>query len=440
MLNKTGLSLAFSFLAFPAFAGVLVRPDCFSEEVPANCVAAEKIEVIYIFDKIADPDFDRIAFIATQLPQDKPFPKVILNSAGGSLTAGIGIGRILRWRRASVETHDLFAPEKSPMCYSACVVIAAGAVERNLDIVGIHTGHKKQRIKGEKISHLALNEATTRRLHDYYLEMGINPEIIEIEKATPTEKMTYFEFLPEQPLEKQKIYQLGFRMRGANNIDIERISRREKAEKKSSGSLDDLAARNDPHAQYLMGYNLLHGLDGWRKDVAMALGWLNKAADQNDTSALHTLATTYSFGYQGVPVDHQKAASYYLRGAKLGNAASQNNLAWAYYKGEGVDKNLFEAIYWATKATERGDYFSYGSLGAIRLETDVFVRDDIETYKFLKLGTDLMAEGAARDADLKQLDKVKSRMTDEQIKKGDQLVADWNPLVQSQIQMRDKDD
>ena len=124
----------------------------------------------------------------------------------------------------------------------------------------------------------------------------------------------------------------------------------------------------------------------------------------------------------------------------MGNGASQNNLAWAYYKGEGVEKNLYEAIYWATKATERGDYFSYGTLGAIRFETDVFVTDDVETYKWLKLGTDLMPRGDGRDADLKLLAKLKSRMTEDQIRRGDELVKSWKPLVQSSSQMRDKDD
>jgi TPR repeat protein len=424
----------------PAFAGLLAQPNCFTDENPANCVAAGKIESIYIYDTIEQRDFEKIAYIASQLPQDKLFPKVILNSDGGSLSAGIGIGRILRWRRASVETHDIFMPDRSPMCYSACVVIAAGAVERNLDTIGIHSGHTRERIKGEQYKRSNLADETKKRLHQYYIEMGINPEIIEIENATPTEKMTYFDFVLEKPLEQQKIYQLGFRMRGADATDIKRLGLRSENRKESTGSLDDLAAKNNSHAQYQLGYNFLYGLQGWRKNVPLGLGWLNKSADQDNVFALHTLATIYSFGYEGIEIDEKKAIPYYLRAAKLGHGQSQNNLAWSYYKGEGVEKNIFEAIYWATKATERGDYFSYGSLGAIRYQTDGFVRDDIETYKWLKLGTDLMPTGDARDGDLKLLAELKSRMTEDQIRQGDELVKAWKPLVQSQSQMRDKND
>lgn len=427
-------------LSSPAFAGLLMQPNCLTEETPANCIAAGKVERIYIYDTIEQRDFEMMAYIASQLPQDRSFPKVILNSDGGSLSAGIGIGRILRWRRASVETHDIFSPNRSPMCYSACVVIAAGAVDRNLDTIGIHSGYTRERIKGEQYKRLDLPDETTKRLHQYYIEMGINPEVIEIEKATPHEKMTYFDFVLEKPLEEQKIHQLGFRMRGADETDIKRLGLRSKNRKESTGSLDDLAAKNDAHAQYQLGYNMLYGLQGWRKNAPLGLAWLNKAADQNNVSALHTLATTYSFGHEGVEVDEKRAIPYYLRAAKLGYGPSQNNLAWSYYKGEGIEKNLFEAIYWATKATERGDYFSYGTLGAIRFQTDGFVRDDVETYKWLKLGTDMMPTGDSRDGDLKLLAELKSRMTDNQIKQGDELVKAWKPLVQPQSQMRDRND
>jgi TPR repeat protein len=422
------------------WAGVYTTPDCRKAESPPNCISEGKIEQIYIFDSIDSRDFEVIALIASQLPLDKPFPKVVLNSDGGNLTASIGIGRILRWRKASVETHDLFAPEKTPMCYSGCVVIAAGAVERNLDTIGIHSGYTKKRIKGEKYDKQDLDIETTARLHAYYKEMGINPEIIEIEKNTPFDKMTYFDFSLEKPLQEQKIYQLGFRMRGSDARDIERLGIRAQNKKESTGSLDDFASKNDSDAQFELGYNQFHGANGWRKNVHSGLAWLHKAADQNNEAALHQLAVTYSNGYEGVEIDKKRAFDYYLKAAKLGNPASQNNLAWSYYKGDGVEKNLYEAIYWATKATERGDYFSYGSLGAIRLDADVFVRDDVETYKWLKLGTDLMPEGNAKASDLSLLEKVKSRMSEEQIKEGDKLVKDWKPLVQSQNQMRDKDD
>jgi hypothetical protein len=194
-----------------ASASVFVQPDCFRAENPGNCIAAGKIEKIYIYDTIQPRDVDLITFIATQLPQDALFPSVVLNSDGGNLVAAIGIGRLLRFRKASVITGDIFDPQNPAICYSACVVVAAGAVTRNLDVVGIHSGYYEEQ-KNEQKQYRSLSIETESRLHSYYLEMGINSEIIEIEKRTPFNEMTYFFFDPNAPLEGQKIYQLGFRM------------------------------------------------------------------------------------------------------------------------------------------------------------------------------------------------------------------------------------
>lgn len=435
------LLTAFGFhLTTSVFAGVYIEQNCFSQTLIDECIASGSIKSIYLYDKIEKSDLDKIVSIATQLPLEKSFPKVILNSDGGNLSAAMSIGRLLRLRQASVETHDIFDPTKTPMCYSACVLVAAGAIERNLDTIGLHSGYLKKRTKGEKFEPTELNPATIELVNSYYKEMGINPEIIEIEKNTPFNKMTFFDFELEAPLERQKIYQLGFRMRGSDARDVERLGVRARIKKESTGSLDDLASRNDPEAQYQLGFNMLHGINGWQKSTHRGLAWLNKAADQGQTVALHTLAVTYAFGYEGVEINKKTAYEYYLRAAKLGHAGSQNNLGWAYYKGDGVDKNLFEAIYWITKATDSGDYFSYGSLGAIRLQTDVFVRDDVETYKWLKLGTDLMPAGNSKVEDLKSLDEVRSRMTVSQVQQAEQLVKNWKPLFQSENQMRDKDD
>lgn len=427
-------------VTLPAVAGVLVEPNCFTEADPEDCIANGKIKQIYIFDKIESPDLHKITWIATLLPSDKPFPKVVLNSGGGSIDPAIGIGRILRWRKASVETHDIFNPERTPMCFSACVLVAAGAVERNLDVIGIHSGYEKIRVRKEVYSTNPLPKETLDRVHDYYREMGIPEEIIEIETKTPPEKMEYFFFVLERPLERQKIHQLGFRMRGSDAVDVERLGKRDEAEKWSTGSLNQVAKTGDVESQYKLGREALDGKNGWGRNIDAALLWLNKAADQNHTGALHLLGVIYAHGTDGVEIDKSKAVSYYMRAAKLGYGGSQNNLAWAYYQGDGVDKNIYEAIYWATKATERGDYFSYGSLGAIRLDTDVFVRDDLETYKWLRLGTSLMPEGTAKQGDLKKLEEVKARMTPEQINQAEKLVKEWKPLEQSQSQMRDKDD
>jgi hypothetical protein len=56
-----------------------------------------------------------------------------INSGGGSIDAAIAIGRLLRKERASLDVTGV--------CFSACVLVLAGAVERNVgdaNKVGIH--------------------------------------------------------------------------------------------------------------------------------------------------------------------------------------------------------------------------------------------------------------------------------------------------------------
>jgi TPR repeat protein len=434
-----GISFLILFFKLDAFSSVLLLPKCPQTMKMNECIYEGKIDTIYIFDEIHPKDLEIISYFSSQLPINKRFPDIVLNSDGGSIDAAIGIGRILRWRNASVVTRDLFLPDRIPLCFSACVLLAAGATDRNLDIIGLHSGYSEKRVK-KNYEKAPLSQKTNERIQNYYSEMGIPSEIIEIENRIPFNQMEYFVFKLDAPLERQKIHQLGFRMRGSNAEDVSRIGKWLEVERWSNGSLNQAAKSGNAEAQFRLGQNALDGRNGWARNSAAALLWLNKAADQNHIHALHLLGVVYSNGSDDIAIDKKKAAEYYLRAAKLGNGNSQNNLAWAYYKGDGVDKNLYEAVYWATKATERGNHFSYGSLGAIRFETDAFVRDDKETYMWLKLGTDFMPEGNARQSDLGLLNRLKERMTKDKIKEADMLVDEWKPLYQSKDQMADKDD
>jgi hypothetical protein len=53
--------------------------------------------------------------------------------------------------------------------------------------------------------------------------------------------------------------------------------------------------------------------------------------------------------------DAAKAVEYFNRAAKLGHPASQEKLARMYLAGEGVEKNLAEAIAWFKRAAEHPD-------------------------------------------------------------------------------------
>ncbi len=124
--------------------------------------------------------------MSTQLPIDTPFPLVLLNSDGADLDAAIGIGRLLRWRKASVETYDISYSSKPSKCYSGCVLIAAGAVKRKLSMIGLHSGYMKFDGPEDDISlYKPISDETITRIQNYYKEMGISEEVSAVENSTP---------------------------------------------------------------------------------------------------------------------------------------------------------------------------------------------------------------------------------------------------------------
>jgi TPR repeat protein len=136
----------------------------------------------------------------------------------------------------------------------------------------------------------------------------------------------------------------------------------------------------------------------------------------------------------------RRSTEYYRKAAELGFSGSQNNLAWAYYKGRGVKKNVPEAIYWATRSAEQGEPFAYSTLSEIRYEGNGFPRDDVETLKWTMLALNSLPQGVAEQNIRKQSEALMHRMTREAIEKSKTLVKNWRPLVEGGLTMRDKDD
>lgn len=398
-----------------AHTEVMFLDECNELQNKANCIAKGNVRLIYIFDKITDNDFNIISFFATQLPVEKPFPTVYLNVLGGNMDAAIGIGRILRWRKASVQTSDIFKPNEMPMCYSACVLIAAGAVERNLDVIGLHSGFRRIYVGDGKYEDNHLHQDSADRVKDYYREMEISSKISVIEKETPYQELRYFYYDPDKPLQDQLIYQLGFRMRPAGTQEGYEIKRRLLNNITSNGSLDELARKGYADAQFKLGRNLFFGINSWKMNIERGFFWLNKASEQDNPEALHLLGTIYSNGLNGISINNAKAAIFYLKAAKLGNVSSQSNLSWAYFKGLGVKKNFYEALYWATKATDSGDVFAGGVIGALQFNQKLFSKNDIESYALI-FAAKLNTFDEARRNDLtKILQQLEKRMSHEQI-------------------------
>ena len=75
-------------------------------------------------------------------------------------------------------------------------------------------------------------------------------------------------------------------------------------------------------------------------------------AIEGDGDAILKVAVAYAAGDKGFPKNLNKAVLWWKKGADMGDAHSQNYLASAYLKGEGVEKNEARAIELWRKAAE----------------------------------------------------------------------------------------
>ncbi|MBO7708111.1 MAG: sel1 repeat family protein, partial [Thermoguttaceae bacterium] len=105
------------------------------------------------------------------------------------------------------------------------------------------------------------------------------------------------------------------------------------------------------------------------QDLAEAVFWFRKAADQGNLDAQYRLARCYSNG-MGVGADPAKAAECYRIAAEKGHAVSQNALGDCYSQGIGVPFDQDEAIRWYRLAAAKGNPDAARSLRAAKNRAD----------------------------------------------------------------------
>ncbi|MEM8652524.1 MAG: GYF domain-containing protein [Pseudomonadota bacterium] len=123
---------------------------------------------------------------------------------------------------------------------------------------------------------------------------------------------------------------------------------------------------------FVLGYAHLEPLID-NPDPAAGIVYYERAAAVGSASALVNLGVQYRIG-KHVKQDHVKGTDYFRQAAEKGDTTGMNNYAWALYDGNGVAKNVREALKYAKMAIEEGYRDSHFLAGVIYY----FENDELE--------------------------------------------------------------
>ncbi len=101
----------------------------------------------------------------------------------------------------------------------------------------------------------------------------------------------------------------------------------------------------DVTAQLRLGYAYRDGNMTY-KDAKESIKWFEMASENGSAEGEMNIGYFYYSGLLGVNVDGSKAKEYFYNAALKGNASAAYYLAQMYAEGQGVEKNVDEAIKW----------------------------------------------------------------------------------------------
>ena len=140
-------------------------------------------------------------------------------------------------------------------------------------------------------------------------------------------------------------------------------------------------------------------------------------AKQGDAKAQYKLGLMYDDG-EGVQQDDKTAVKWYTKAAEQENASAQTNLGLMYDNGRGVPENDKTAVAWYTKAAEQGNANAQSNLGFMYASGEGVAESDVNAYVW----NSMAKVGGSRYAE-RRIDRLKKKMTREQIAKAQELAA-----------------
>ena len=134
-------------------------------------------------------------------------------------------------------------------------------------------------------------------------------------------------------------------------------------------------------------------------------------AEKNDSEAQYKLGVCYANG-QGVAKDMAQAVTWYRKAAEQGFALAQYNLGFCYSHGEGVGKDQVQAARWYRKAAALGLTNAQYNLGNLYYRGEGVAKDEVEAYAYWNLA------GITDEDARKNLAILENKMTRDEVASG----------------------
>lgn len=148
-----------------------------------------------------------------------------------------------------------------------------------------------------------------------------------------------------------------------------------------------------------------------RKRVSMPATYysleLVRQAEAGNPEAQFNLGKCFYNG-DGVEKDLKEAVKWYRKAAEQGNGNAQNNLGFCYRFGYGVEKDYFEAVNWYRKAAEQGNPSGQYNLGCCYDNGFVVAKDPVEAIKWYH-----KAASQGNNNAIKRLQELESQKTND---------------------------
>lgn len=187
-------------------------------------------------------------------------------------------------------------------------------------------------------------------------------------------------------------------------------------------TIEDLTLRaeaGDRTAMHALAESYYAGREGAEQDFVRAADWYGRLAKMGDARAQTSLGLMYARGY-GVPRNLAEAHRWWNFAAIQNDPGAQYNLGLTYATGAGVAVDQERAAHWFGEAASRGHIQAQHNLGMLYYEGKGVPKDPRLAYYWVRVAAlqdDAVAAG--------MLSKISSGMTTEQIAEADAQAAAW---------------